>query len=31
LHVGTIAMFTDAGLVEVTRPTKRRAVVRIDF
>lgn len=30
LHVGTVAMFADAGLVEVTRPTVRRAVMRID-
>ncbi len=31
LHVGTLAMFTRAGFSEVSRPTKRRAVVRIDF
>lgn len=30
-HVGTRAMFADAGLVEVSRPTNRRAVMRIDF
>jgi GNAT superfamily N-acetyltransferase len=31
LHVGTEATFAAAGLIEVTRPTKRRAVMRIDF
>lgn len=31
LHVGTLAMFLDAGFIEVSRPTPRRAVVRIDF
>jgi GNAT superfamily N-acetyltransferase len=31
LHVGTVATFAAAGLVEVTRPTKRRAVMRLDF
>ena len=31
LHVGTIGTYLDAGFTEVTRPTKRRAVVRIDF
>ena len=31
LHVGTIASYLEAGFREVTRPTKRRAVVRIDF
>lgn len=31
LHVGTLAMFLDAGFTEVARPTRRRAVVRIDF
>jgi GNAT superfamily N-acetyltransferase len=31
LHVGTEAMFADAGFTEVTRPTLRRAVMRIDF
>lgn len=30
-HVGTVAMFTAAGLVEVGRPTPRRAVLRLDF
>lgn len=28
LHVGTVGMFSDAGLVEVGRPTARRAVMR---
>ena len=31
LHVGTEAVFAAAGFAEVSRPTKRRAVVRIDF
>jgi GNAT superfamily N-acetyltransferase len=31
LHVGTERTFAEAGLVEVGRPTKRRAVVRIDL
>ena len=31
LHVGTVATFADAGLTEVSRPTKRRFVMRIDF
>ena len=31
LHVGLVQMYLDAGMVEVSRPTKRRAVVRIDF
>jgi GNAT superfamily N-acetyltransferase len=31
LHVGTYATFVAAGFVEVSRPTPRRAVVRIDF
>lgn len=31
LHVGTMAVFADAGLVEVSRPTKRRIVMRVDF
>jgi GNAT superfamily N-acetyltransferase len=30
LHVGTCATFAAAGLVEVSRPTPRRAVMRID-
>ena len=31
LHVGTVSVFADAGLTEVSRPTLRRAVMRIDF
>jgi GNAT superfamily N-acetyltransferase len=31
LHVGTEGVFADAGFVEVSRPTKRRVVMRIDF
>jgi GNAT superfamily N-acetyltransferase len=31
LHVGTPSVFADAGLVEVHRPTPRRAVMRLDF
>jgi GNAT superfamily N-acetyltransferase len=31
LHVGTESMFVDAGFIEVSRPTLRRAVLRIDF
>jgi GNAT superfamily N-acetyltransferase len=31
LHCGTEATFTAAGFTEVTRPTIRRAVMRIDF
>jgi GNAT superfamily N-acetyltransferase len=31
LHVGTPAVFADAGLTEVARPTPRRAVMRVDF
>jgi GNAT superfamily N-acetyltransferase len=31
LHVGTEATFADAGFTEVSRPTLRRAVMRIDF
>jgi len=31
LHVGTVATFAEAGLTEVSRPTLRRAVMRIDF
>jgi GNAT superfamily N-acetyltransferase len=31
LHVGTPNVFADAGLVEVSRPTVRRLVMRIDF
>jgi GNAT superfamily N-acetyltransferase len=31
LHVGTERVFADAGFTEVTRPTPRRVVMRIDF
>jgi GNAT superfamily N-acetyltransferase len=31
LHVGTESVFADAGLTEVSRPTLRRVVMRIDF
>ena len=31
LHVGTPSVFADAGLVEVSRPTVRRLVMRLDF
>jgi GNAT superfamily N-acetyltransferase len=31
LHVGTEGVFVDAGFTEVSRPTVRRAVVRVDF
>lgn len=31
LHVGTVGVFVAAGLTEVSRPTPRRAVMRIDF
>ena len=31
LHVGTIGMFADAGYVEISRPTPRRAVMRVDL
>jgi GNAT superfamily N-acetyltransferase len=31
LHVGTAAVFAAAGLTELSRPTLRRAVMRIDF
>jgi GNAT superfamily N-acetyltransferase len=31
IHVGTRRVFADAGFVEVNRPSKRRAVMRIDF
>ncbi|GAA2760736.1 GNAT family N-acetyltransferase [Actinopolymorpha rutila] len=30
-HLGTAAMFAAAGMVEVSRPTKNRVVMRIDF
>jgi len=31
LHGGTPGVFADAGLVEVSRPTARRLVMRLDF
>jgi GNAT superfamily N-acetyltransferase len=31
LHVGTVGAFAAAGFTEVSRPTKRRIVMRIDF
>jgi GNAT superfamily N-acetyltransferase len=31
LHVGTLGMFSAAGLTEVARPTPRRAVMRLEF
>jgi GNAT superfamily N-acetyltransferase len=31
LHVGTVGVFAAAGLAEVSRPTPRRQVMRIDF
>jgi GNAT superfamily N-acetyltransferase len=31
LHVGTVGMFAAAGLTELSRPTLRRAAMRIDF
>jgi GNAT superfamily N-acetyltransferase len=31
LHVGTVSVFADAGFAEVTHPTPRRVVMRIDF
>ena len=31
LHVGTVEMFADAGFVEVSRPTVRRVVMRIEL
>ncbi len=31
LHVGTYGIFAAAGFAEVSRPTLRRAVMRIDF
>jgi GNAT superfamily N-acetyltransferase len=31
LHVGTPSVFADAGLVEVSRPTLRRLVMRLDL
>jgi hypothetical protein len=31
LYVGSHSIFADAGFREITRPTRRRAVMRIDF
>ena len=31
LHVGTEGVFADAGFGEVSRPTLRRVVMRVDF
>jgi GNAT superfamily N-acetyltransferase len=31
LHVGTEGVFANAGFVEVSRPTPRRVVMRVDF
>jgi hypothetical protein len=31
LHVGTTSVFADAGFTEVSHPTPRRVVMRIDF
>lgn len=31
LHVGTVGVFADAGLTEVSRPTQRRVVMRVDL
>lgn len=31
LHVGTVGVFAAAGLTEISRPTLRRVVMRIDF
>ncbi len=31
LHVGTEGVFADAGFIEVSRPTPRRVVMRLDF
>jgi hypothetical protein len=31
IHVGTEGVFANAGFAEVSRPTKRRAVMRLDF
>jgi hypothetical protein len=31
IHVGAEAVFAAAGMVEVSRPGKRRLVMRIDF
>jgi GNAT superfamily N-acetyltransferase len=31
LHVGSVNTYVDAGFVEVSRPSKRRVVMRVDF
>ena len=31
LYVGSRSIFADAGFAEVSRPTPRRALMRIDF
>jgi hypothetical protein len=31
VHVGAVSAFADAGFAEVSSPTKRRRVMRIDF
>jgi len=31
VHVGARQVFEDAGFTEVTHPTKRRVVMRVDF
>jgi hypothetical protein len=31
LHVGTISVFANAGLIEVSLQTRRRSIMRIDF
>jgi hypothetical protein len=31
LHVGARQVFEEAGFVEISHPTKRRVVMRIDF
>ena len=31
LHVGTYSVFADAGFTVVTRPSVRRAVMRLNF
>jgi len=31
LHVGTVSVFANAGFVEVSRPTPRRAVMRVEL
>ena len=31
LHVGAVQVFADAGFTEVSSPSVRRAVMRVDF